>query len=94
MNVESQSSNGMPSGPKKLLTAREICNLFGLSKSFVYQHTMEGAKHPLLGRSRPDIVMRHYAHVLDENADKAADLISGKLGYKIPAEFPVNPVEV
>ncbi len=47
MNVESQSSNGMPSGPKKLLTAREICSLFGLSKSFVYQHTMEGAKHPL-----------------------------------------------
>jgi integrase len=47
-----------------------------------------------LGHSRPDIVMRHYAHVLDENADRAADLISGKLGYMIPAEFAVNPVEV
>jgi integrase len=32
-----------------------------------------------LGHSRPDIVMRHYAHVLDENADRAADMISGKL---------------
>jgi hypothetical protein len=38
--------------------------------------------------------MRHYAHVLDENADRAADMISGKLGYVIPAEFAVNPVEV
>ena len=47
MNVETQGLDGMPSGPKRLLTAREICNLFGLSKSFVYQHTMEGAKHPL-----------------------------------------------
>jgi integrase len=47
-----------------------------------------------LGHSRPDIVMRHYAHVLDENADRAADLISGKLGYVIPAEFAENPVEV
>jgi integrase len=46
-----------------------------------------------LGHSRPDIVMRHYAHALDENAERAADLISGKLGYVIPAEFAVNPVE-
>ena len=47
MNVETQGLDGMPFGPKKLLTARELCSLFGLSKSFVYQHTMEGAKHPL-----------------------------------------------
>jgi predicted DNA-binding transcriptional regulator AlpA len=47
MNVETQGFDGMPFGPKKLLTARELCSLFGLSKSFVYQHTMEGAKHPL-----------------------------------------------
>jgi len=47
-----------------------------------------------LGHSRPDIVMRHYAHVLDENADAAAELISGKLGYQIPAEFSINPVDV
>jgi integrase/predicted DNA-binding transcriptional regulator AlpA len=47
MNIETQGLDGMPSGPKKLLTARELCSLFGLSKSFVYQHTMEGAKHPL-----------------------------------------------
>jgi integrase/predicted DNA-binding transcriptional regulator AlpA len=47
MNIETQGLDGMPFGPKKLLTARDLCSLFGLSKSFVYQHTMEGAKHPL-----------------------------------------------
>jgi integrase/predicted DNA-binding transcriptional regulator AlpA len=47
MNVDTQGLDGMPFGPKKLLTARELSSLFGLSKSFVYQHTMEGAKHPL-----------------------------------------------
>jgi integrase/predicted DNA-binding transcriptional regulator AlpA len=47
MNVEMLCLDGMPFGPRKLLTARELCSLFGLSKSFVYQHTMEGAKHPL-----------------------------------------------
>jgi hypothetical protein len=44
--------------------------------------------------SRPNIVMRHYAHVLDEMADGAADLISAQLGYVIPAKFTVNPAEV
>jgi hypothetical protein len=34
------------------------------------------------------------AHLFDENADRAADLISGKLGHVIPAEFAVNPAEV
>jgi len=47
-----------------------------------------------LGHSRPDIVMRHYAHALDERADQAADLVSDQLGYQIPAEFATNPVEV
>jgi integrase/predicted DNA-binding transcriptional regulator AlpA len=47
MNVDTQGLNEMPFGPKKLLTARELSSQFGLSKSFVYQHTMEGAKHPL-----------------------------------------------
>jgi excisionase family DNA binding protein len=47
MNVGTQGLDRMPSGPKKLLTVRELCSLFGLSKSFVYQHTMEGEKHPL-----------------------------------------------
>jgi integrase len=47
-----------------------------------------------LGHSRPDIGMRHYAHALDERADQAADLVSGQLGYQIPAEFAVNPVDV
>jgi hypothetical protein len=45
------------------------------------------------GHSRPNIVMRHYAHVLDERADGAADLISAQLGYAVSAEFAVNPVE-
>jgi integrase len=47
-----------------------------------------------LGHSRPDIVLRHYAHVLDERADGAADLISAQLGYVIPAEFTLNPAQV
>ncbi len=46
-----------------------------------------------LGHSRPDIVMRHYAHVLDERADGTADLISVPLGYAVLAEFAVNPAE-
>ena len=33
-------------------------------------------------------------HVLPPSADEAAGLVSGKLGYTIPAEFAVNPVEV
>jgi predicted DNA-binding transcriptional regulator AlpA len=47
MDMEMQGLDGMPFGPKKLLTVRELSSQFGLSKSFVYQHTMEGAKHPL-----------------------------------------------
>jgi hypothetical protein len=38
--------------------------------------------------------MNYYAHVLDARADAAAGLISGQLGYQIPADFSVNPVDV
>jgi len=47
-----------------------------------------------LGHSRPSTTANYYLHVLPKNADAAADLISGQLGYQIPAEFAVNPVEV
>jgi len=47
-----------------------------------------------LGHSRPTTLLIHYAQVLGESADKAAGLLSGQLGYVIPAEFSVNPVEV
>lgn len=47
-----------------------------------------------LGHSRASTTMNYYAHVLDERADAAAGMISGHLGYEIPAEFSVNPVDV
>jgi integrase/predicted DNA-binding transcriptional regulator AlpA len=47
-----------------------------------------------LGHSRPTTLLIHYAQVLDESADAAAGLLSGQLGYTIPAEFGVNPVDV
>ncbi len=47
MANEAQGTNGNGSEPKKLLRVRELCTMFGLSKSFVYQHTMENAKNPL-----------------------------------------------
>jgi integrase len=47
-----------------------------------------------LGHSRPNTLLIHYAQVLDESADAAAGLLSGQLGYVIPAEFAVNPVDV
>ena len=47
-----------------------------------------------LGHSRASTTMNLYAHVLDARADAAAGLISGQLGYQIPAEFSVNPVAV
>ena len=33
-----------------------------------------------LGHSRPDILLKFYAHVLDESADMAAETLSGRLG--------------
>ena len=47
-----------------------------------------------LGHSPASTTMNYYAHVLDERADAAAGMISGPLGYEIPAEFSVNPVDV
>jgi integrase len=47
-----------------------------------------------LGHSRASTTMNYYAHVLDERAAAAAGMISGHLGYEIPAEFSVNPVDV
>jgi len=47
-----------------------------------------------LGHSRPSTTANFYVHVLDSRADAAAELISGHLGYEIPAEFSVNPVDV
>jgi integrase len=47
-----------------------------------------------LGHSRPNTLLIHYAQVLDESADAAAGLLSGQLGYVIPAEFAANPVDV
>jgi integrase len=47
-----------------------------------------------LGHSRASTTMNYYAHVLDARADTAAGMISGHLGYEIPAEFSVNPVDV
>jgi integrase/predicted DNA-binding transcriptional regulator AlpA len=47
-----------------------------------------------LGHSRPNILLEYYAHVLPPSADEAAGLVSGKLGYTIPAESVVNPVAV
>jgi integrase len=47
-----------------------------------------------LGHSRASTTMNYYVHVLPPSADAAAGLISDQLGYQIPAEFAVNPVEV
>jgi hypothetical protein len=47
-----------------------------------------------LGHSRPTTLLIHYAQVLDASADTAAGLLSGQLGYTIPAESAVNPFEV
>lgn len=48
-----------------------------------------------LGHSRPTTLLIHYAQVLDESADTAAGLLSGRLGpARIPAELAMNPVAV
>lgn len=47
-----------------------------------------------LGHSRPNILLEYYAHVLPPSAEEAAGLVSGKLGYTIPAEFAVYPADV
>jgi integrase/predicted DNA-binding transcriptional regulator AlpA len=47
-----------------------------------------------LGHSRASTTMNYYAHVIDARADAAAGMMSRHLGYEIPPEFSVNPVEV
>jgi hypothetical protein len=39
-----------------------------------------------LGHSRPDILLKFYAHVLDASADVAAETLSGQFkgGFSIP----------
>ena len=52
---------------------------------------MVGAKIPIkaaqerLGHSRPDILLKIYAHVLDASADEAAATLSQGLGAKSTA---------
>ena len=36
-----------------------------------------------LGHSRPDILLKFYAHVLDESADMAAETLSGQLSGRM-----------
>lgn len=38
-----------------------------------------------MGHSRPDILLKHYAHVLDESADFAADALSSQLNAEYQA---------
>jgi integrase len=38
-----------------------------------------------LGHSRPDILLKFYAHVLDASADMAAETLSGQFGGGFPA---------
>jgi hypothetical protein len=43
-----------------------------------------------LGHSRPDILLRFYAHVLDASADMAAELLSGQLSIGFSAAKPAQ----
>jgi integrase/predicted DNA-binding transcriptional regulator AlpA len=47
-----------------------------------------------LGHSRPTTLLIHYAQVLDESANTAAELLSGQLGIGAPAGMAVNPADV
>jgi integrase len=47
-----------------------------------------------LGHSRPNTLLIHYAHVLDSSADAAAELLSGRIGNRLPAAFATVPVAV
>jgi hypothetical protein len=43
----------------------------------------------LLGHSRPDILLKFYAHVLDERADAAAETLSGqRAAGPVPRRLP------
>jgi len=43
-----------------------------------------------LGHSRPDILLKFYAHVLDESADAAAETLSGQLSGRFSAAKPAQ----
>ncbi len=45
-----------------------------------------------LGHSRPDILLRHYAHVLDESAQIAAETLSSQLSGKAAKKAVPKPV--
>ena len=46
-------------------------------------HVPIKAAQQRLGHSRPDILLKHYTHVLDESAEFAATTLSSKLGGKM-----------
>jgi hypothetical protein len=41
-----------------------------------------------LGHSRPDILLEHYTHVLDESSEFAASMLSAKLSGKAKKANP------
>lgn len=46
-----------------------------------------------LGHSRPDILLKVYAHVLDASADMAAATLSGQLGGVFSAPMAAHAVD-
>jgi hypothetical protein len=48
-------------------------------------HVPVKAAQERLGHSRPDIVLKFYAHVLDDSADMAAETLSGQLSGQYSA---------
>ena len=55
----------------------------------VEAHVPLKAAQERLGHSRPDILLKFYAHVLDASADAAAESLSGQLsGTFLPRNGP------
>jgi hypothetical protein len=48
----------------------------------IESHVPLKAAQQRLGHSRPDILLKHYTHVLDESAEFAATTLSSKLSGK------------
>jgi hypothetical protein len=46
-----------------------------------------------LGHSRPDILLKFYAHVLDASADMAAETLSGQFGGEISAPMAAHAAD-
>jgi integrase len=53
--------------------------------AMVEGHVPVKAAQERLGHSRPDILLKFYAHVLDESADMAAETLSGQLSGQCSA---------